>query len=235
MLKCASCGSTKFTKESNYLICEYCGTKREIDPLVSQKDKTPRRYSLVAAVVLMGVGIYFTGGKGEHPLEKKTEVVSEHMKKSEPQVQKPKISVLNDSSNIGTQVIQTTDALGELAVKNRHSTIDVQVIQSRKEMEASSREQGKRIHLSTETTRYNSKGEVVEHTKRVSRKRPDTYIDKEGIKHTTVYTKLPKVDYRKGHLRVDNSGIEMERQQVSFYVDEKGVKHYHTLTKGISE
>jgi len=248
MIKCQTCGSTRFTKESNYLVCEYCGTNRKTDPLVLEK-KTQSNTKYYAVVVLVAVaGLYvLNSGQKEHERSSYEVQKKRSMVNTSPKEQRslnkftnhPKITVKNDTSTIGTQVIQTTEDLAALSVNNRHSQIDTQLIQSKKSINVGHQDShvqsSKVIHLSVEKTVYNGKGEILNHTKKVHHKPKENYIDKDGIRHRTVYTKQPKIKYRNGHLNIDNSGIKIESQQVSFYVDDKGVKHYHALTKGIDE
>jgi len=248
MIKCQTCGSTRFTKESNYLICEYCGTHRKTDPLVlEKKTQLHTKYFLVVLMAaVIGTYLLNNGQKDQertsHEVQEKSSIVSTSSKEHNTIakfINHPKITVKNDTSTIGTQVIQTTEDLVSLSVNNYHSQIDTQLIQSKKSMnlghQYSHPEASKAILLSSEKKVYNSKGEILSHTKKIHHHPKENYVDKDGIRHRTVYTKQPKIKYRNGHLNVDNSGIKIESQQVSFYVDENGVKHYHALTKGVDE
>jgi len=244
MIKCQTCGSTRFTKEGNYLICEYCGTNRKIDPMEIEKriESKGRYYAIAVMAAVIGIYVLNNGQKDQertsHEVQEKSAIDSTSSKEHNTiakYTNHPKITVKNDTSTIGTQVIQTTDDLAALSVNNRHSQIGTQVIQSKKSIKDGHAESSKAILLSVEKKVYNSKGEILSHTKKIHHQPKENYIDKDGIEHRTVYTKLPKIDYKNEHFQINNTNVKMQKQQVSFYVDEKGVKHYHTLTKGIGE
>ena len=233
MLRCPVCNSSKFTKESNYLICEYCGSNRKTDR-TQNKDISYMKY-LIVGVFVLSVVFFFVTNNQKDILKKSNSHISDKKNILNPE---PTIDIVNDNSILETQIIQTSDKLKKLSVKNKNSNIQTQVIQTKNITDIKTKKgtkEEKAILLSTKKTVYNAKGEILSSTKKVHFTPKENYIDTKGIRHKTVYTKLPKIDLKNAQLYIDNSNIKIQNQNVSFYIDEKGVKHYRTLTTGIEE
>jgi hypothetical protein len=232
MLRCPVCNSSKFTKESNYLICEYCGSNRKIDR-VQKKDISYIKY-LIMGVFILSI-VFFFVINNQKDISKKP---NSHIADKKDLNPEPKIDIVNDNSMLETQIIQTSDKLKKLSVKNKNSNIQTQVIQTKNITDIKTKKgnkEEKAILLSTKKTVYNAKGEILSSTKKVHFTPKENYIDANGIRHKTIYTKLPKIDLKNSQLHIDNSNIKIQNQNVSFHIDEKGVKHYRALTTGLKE